>query len=352
MPPNISVILPTNKINTNDELNKIIHVSHIAIKERAINEEFSNLCNWYISPSDEDEITHILEPTLESLMCQKFDGYEVLLCHRYPEDIKDKIDRYHELNKHKDFNFDIKLIREKSSIWHNLGDEYRTVNNIRNTGLLYAQGELILFLDDYTIFSENLLQNAWDAYKDGYYITARGIRRIRYEPSAKSENKIIGKGSIVDKGIYGSRNFNNLDDGTLLPKSATWTYCCSVSLEDCLSINGFEECYDGNFGGTDQDFGRRLERISLFKRKLSGTIYEFAHKSPRQKIRDDEMFRGIIGQSPNPKHIKANSWKPAKEDLGRYKTWHIRTHGYIDKNWNAFMDIPLFDLRELRKEIW
>jgi len=333
----ISVILPTNKKNSQEELDKFHKIESICGKHsNVLNDEFAYLVIAMIPES-----THTLEPTLDSLYTQTFepDEFEVLLCHKYPDDVKGIEKRY------KDFN--LRIIKEKPSIWHELGDEYRTVNNIRNGGILEAQGELLLFLDDYTIFNHDLLEKAWNAYQNGYYITARGMRRIRYNPDAKSTETPTRK-SIVDKGIYSSYNFNHTKEGDIIPNSATWTYCCSVSLEETLYINAFDEIWDGNFGGTDQDFGRRLARITKYKRKLMGTIYEFAHSSPRHKTRNDEILRQICGQMI-PKHIRANEWKPTEAEMRRYKKWHESNIGYLDQNWNKFLKVPMCNLEEMKK---
>lgn len=336
----ISVILPTNKLTSKEEEKKIGKIFNKTFKDEIINEEFTSICQ---ALSGENEPSHILNPTIECLRWQNFDDFEVLLCHKYPDDVKQIVDWHNVMEKNLGFN--IKLIKEKPSIWHELG-AYPTVNNNRNTGLIHAKGELIFFLDDMTIFENDLLQRVWDKYKDGYYVTCRGMRRIRedssYEPPAESE-----RGYYYTNGVYSSRNFKYVDDCMEITNTATWTYGCSVSLKECLEINGFDEIYDGNFGGTDQDFGRRLNMISKYKRKLVGNIYEFAHKSPRQVTRNDEVFRQMCGQAPLPRVSRANSWKPNQSQLNRYERWHL-TNTNMDPNWNKFMEVPLYDIEGAR----
>lgn len=340
----ISVILPTNKKNSKEELDRFHEVGKIVGDRRNtyLNGDFTQCCRDYVYDFPEDACGHVLSPTIRALRAQIFDDFEVLICHRYPDDIEEFLSIFDETET----NAKLRVIKEKPSIWHEFGDEYRTVNNIRNTGIIEAKGELLLFLDDYTIFNENLLQQAWDAYKDGYYITARGMRRIRYDPKAKS-GETPTRRDIADKGIRSSYNFNNINDGDIIPNSATWTYCCTVSLEETLKVNGFDEVWDGNFGGTDQDFGRRLARVSDYKRKLMGTIYEFAHKSARQELRNDEILRQICGQM-FPTHVRANEWKPTEQEMRRYKRWHESNIGYLNPLWNRFLDVEMYDLRELR----
>lgn len=331
----ISVVLPTNKINSQENIDKILNVVKDVHKKTIINKEFTDICRWNITPSNEDTINHILQLPLRCLLYQTFEDFEVIITHKYPENVEDIVKWYKQF-------LDIKLVKEKYSIWHKLGD-YPTVNNNRNTGIMEAKGELIVFLDDYTIFNDRILQNIWDNYTNGYYSTSKAYRRIKRE-ECENEVLLTNRNRIHSNGITAVNNFYGYDIGSEIHKSCTWTYCCSVSKEDCLRINGFDEIYDGNFGGTDQDFGRRLNEVSSYRRKLVGTIYEFSHTSTRQKIRDDEVFRKVIGQSPIPKHIKANLWKPTRNQLKRYEYWHNKH--YNNKIWNKCMDVPLYNLKD------
>jgi hypothetical protein len=313
------VILPTYRKNCQEELDNL-HNYQKYINTSRFGEEFEYLYNNFVK-----DATHILNPTIWCLLNQTFKDFEIVLCHKYPED-------YFLWNKE---GLHINLVKEKDSIWHSLGD-YATVNNNRNTGILNATGELLFFLDDMTIFNENLLQTVWDNYKDGFYTTCKAIKRIK----------------VVDDKIIGTEKMKG-NEGDEIPNTATWTYGMSVSMKECLKINGMDEIWDGSFGGTDADFGRRLNQISRYKRKLGPTIYEFTHyneQKKRPKIRDDEMFRQICGQSPVPKHILANSWKPTDSERLIYKKWHESTIGELDKNWDSFMRVQLYNLKELKSE--
>jgi len=62
------------------------------------------------------------------------------------------------------------------------------------------------------------------------------------------------------------------------------------------------------------------------------------------------MLRTICCQSPNPVHIRANTWKPDNRQLRRYEAYHRTKFGELDVNWNRLMDVPLIDLNEERKK--
>lgn len=335
----ISVILPTNRVNNKTDLKSLRKIRNI-VKKRDIvfNNEFTSLSLDYLK-----DIGHILEPTVRSLSVQQFRDFEVIITHRYPYDVQELVDEYWEYG-----NDHIKLVEEKPCIWHELGKQYPTANNNRNCGILNANKntELLLFIDDFTIFNKDTLTNIWNNYKKGYYCTLRGYRRIRYDKNMRIGDSKPNRGKLYEKGMYSSLNFINNEINDVISNSSTWTYGTSVSMKECLKINGFESNYDGNFGGTDQDFGRRLEAISKYKRKLCGNIYEFANSqgTPRQKTRDDEMFRIICHQTlDRPKHIVANQWKPTSKEQHRYLKYHINKYGCIDENWRAFLKTPMYD---------
>lgn len=319
----ISIILPTFRKNSKEEVNNLNKIHCKTKGSGAINKEFGEL-----NIDALHYVEHVLEPTLYSLSEQIFKDFEVILCHKYPKDVKNLV------NDYKSY-LNIKLLEEKSSIWHKIGD-YPTVNNNRNTGIIHSKGELLFFLDDMCIFGNDLLENVWNNYKNDYYTTCKTIKRIKIN----EDNQITGVPKL---------KFANIGD--IIPNTATWSYGMSVSLEECLEINGFDEIYDGSFGGTDMDFGRRLNMISDYKRKAGQTMYEFGHyiqKIHNKRTRDDEVMRKIFKQSPIPRYIKANSWKPTKNEMLRYATWHEKNKGELDSNWNAFMLVPYINLREER----
>jgi len=337
----LSVILATNKLNKNlkstiKQFSKGLTIDN----DKAINDEFLELARWRVSSTD-----HFLQPTLECLAHQKFKDFEFIISHKYPEDAEDLVKEYQ-----KDCDFPIKLVKEKHSIWHDLGPQYHTVANNKNTGFINSEGELILHIDDLSFFNDNLLQEVWDQWKDDNYVTGRTVRCIKYDPKVENYKKKIGpnKIEIAENGWVGQiKPLTNIEENPQIPMSMFWTCCASVSAEDLYKINGYDEVWDGSLAGIDMDAGTRLDYVSNYSRIASNNyLYEINDPNPKNMVRDDVMFRVLLREI----HTKANSWKPKPFQMRRYKNWHLHNKGELDPNWDKMLDVPLYDIKRIRDE--
>lgn len=334
MKPKISVLLSTNRLNKKSfpYVEKCIDGLD-EIQDGTFNEEFEELTIDRLYG-----ITHFIEPTLKSLEKQKFKDFEFILSHKYPEDLNGIVNCY---------NIKSKVVKEKHSIWHDLGDEYHTVANNKNTTLINSSGELIYHIDDMSYFNENLLQEVWNLYKDGKYVTGRTIRRISYNKGTEDyvNKKGYGKIEVSKNGWVGQIKplVKELNYPTI-PNNMFWTCSASVSAKELLEINGYDELYDGSLCGLDMDAGDRLSKITKYKRVASEVyLYELADSRIKNNIRDDVMMRKLW----NVQHLRANSWKPKPYLIKRYERWHKNKLGELDKNWNKFMNVPLYDLERV-----
>jgi len=333
----ISVILATNRLNK--KVFKYMKKSIDGLddlQENTFTPEFHDLALVRLFG-----MNHFLQPTLESLDNQKFKEFELIISHRYPNDANDIVKEYDDI--------DIKLVKEKYSVWHDLGKQYHTVANNKNTGIINSSGELIYHIDDLTFFNENLLQEAWDLWKKGLYVTGRTIRCITYDEKKYKENyiKSIGPNKIElhKNGWKGEQKpLTHTYDHPRIPMEMFWTCSASVSSEELLEINGYDELYDGSLAGIDMDAGTRLGRMSKYKRVASDNyLYEIDDPTPKNMVRDDVIMRHIFRVS----HIKANSWKPKLYQMNRYKNWHEHNIGELDMNWDKFMNVPMYNLERI-----
>lgn len=345
MKPKISIILPTNRINSN-VFCKIQDIQdgfekYDYSKRNIFTHEFIPLLTKRI-----DDINHYLQLTLNSLEEQRFKDYELIISHRYPKDAIDIV---------KEYDIPIKLIKEKHSIWHDLGDSYGTLCNNINTAVIHSSGELLWRLDDMELFNKYTLEELWGLYKKGNYATSRTIRNISFDESIKNEEGKVG-GIHAAKYRFEKYHFRGIvkplrspiikDDKRPLPIGACWGYSSTISTDDFLNINGHDEVFDGSVCGTDMELGNRLAEISTATRLATNNwIYEIDDSAgiiPKSMTRNDMKFREILRN----KGYIANSWKPNERERRIYKKWHEKNIGEIDTNWDSFMQIPYINLRE------
>jgi len=278
------------------------------------------------------------------LAAQTFKDFELVLVHRKPEVIRNTVAEYTD-------SLSIKLVSEKHSIWHDLGEEYCTINNAINTGIIWADGELLISADDCSLWPQNLIEEFWQLWnKQKIY----GVpKAIKFTPTneGKPTDRWLKRDFI--QGILREETLYDYPPGSIW--MTTYGYCFSVSLTEALLINGFDESLDGAMHGDDGDFGERLSCISPHKRIVMKTpIYFFGHSYKNVRdyrlIRDNRKFKEFIGQRPYPpQRIIANVWRPTKEMCERYKEWHLRQYGSIDENFDKCCNVPMFSLRALRR---
>ena len=333
----ISVILPTNRLN-HDVFVKIKNIQDALdkydfTKKKIFTDEFIDLIKLRTL-----NVNHYLQITLNSLAYQNFKDFELIISHRYPEDALDVVKQ--------GWNFPIKLVREKHSIWHDLGKQYPTLNNNINTAIIHSQGELLWRLDDLTFFNDNVLGELWNNWKNGYYSTSRGLRCIDYNEDNKNVKKCekvgAGKYNIWQNGWYGQYKPLTMD-GNSIPKWMSWGFSSTIGIDDFLNCNGQEELFDGAICGTDMELGQKLQMISKYNRKATiYPVYEINDVPYKYQTRDDVKFRQII----NRQDYHGNCWKPTQEQMDEYAEWHRKNKGELDENWNKFMDVEYLNMRD------
>ena len=345
MKPDVSIILPTNRLN-----DKVFgRIKSIQDGLKKYNYDDIDIFNDEFIPLLHDRlngIKHYLELTLKSLESQSISNYELIISHRYPEDAIDIVKQY---------DIPVKLVREKPSIWHDIGPQYGTLCNNINTGVIHSKGELLWRIDDMEFFNNDALKEMWDLYKRGFYCTSRAIRSISFdERLTNMESKITTGGR--NKFRYEKYNFRGIVKPLtdiaigheLIPSFACWGYSSTLSIKDFLDVNGHDEIYDGAVCGTDMELGQRLLMKSR-RRRLSSKnwMYELDEtwkgiKSSIKDVRDDVMLRQLW----DVRNIQANSWKPTQKQLDTYQSWHKENMGDLDPNWWRLMDVPFVNIKE------
>jgi glycosyltransferase involved in cell wall biosynthesis len=286
------------------------------------------------------ENVHVLQPTLHSLEKQTFRDFEVVIVDaRFPE-------KREWIEKRK-WSFPIKYVppNPNHSFW--LGKGLWNVAGMLNTSLLYAEGDLVVRLDDCSeIPDANYLQKFWDAYQNGFFALAMHVRyhagkparvneeyfqkgyEAKYAKLPETENRKALLERLYGKnGIVRDTRWPTVERHGRMIAPPEWFYgFSSFSLEAALKVNGFNELFDGVKGQEDQDFGIRLNMAgykNIFL--LDKDLWVIEHEHLPCVVKSPEPFKcnyGLIQYEQLKGLFRANSWKLTLEDC-EWIRWNI-----------------------------
>ena len=179
------------------------------------------------------------EWALESLKNQTFKDFEYIIVDGFYDERKDDVN---ELIRSLDLDFDVRYIKDKPCRWKG---KRPALCNARNTGLIFANGEHIVFHDDECKMPPDWLEKHLSWLEQGYIVAGSWV-------PYKSENEI---GGGIDTRLGTS-------DGQTSFVGGGWLYGSNFSFpfEVAININGFDEELDGEMGQDDISFGIRAER--------------------------------------------------------------------------------------------
>jgi len=234
---------------------------------------------------------HVLQPTLYSLERQTFRNFELIIVDAvYPE-------KREWIEKRK-WSFPIKYVppHPNHSFW--LRKKRWSVAGMLNTALLYAEGELIVRLDDCCqLFDKDYLAKFWEGYKSGYFPLAMHIRFLEGKP-ARLNREYLSKGYEaawspealpILKDVYGEEGLIRdsryplvkANGGRMVAYQNQYYGYSSVSLDAALKVNGWNELCDGQKGLEDVEFGERLVNAgyrNMFLLDVNLQVVEHEHK--------------------------------------------------------------------------
>ena len=304
-----------------------------------------------------DDMESFLEPTLESLTRQTFQDFEVIIVDWHSEEEARK--RASLLYKDE---LNIQHVKDRHCKWFGLtppkGWEadvtpaFPNVSGARNLGAILAEGELLMFLDDNIILEQKTLETAWKYYQEGL-----GLKLVRNRYNVNTDYKTPKDQIDVYYEFQGDKQYRLLwvEGKCGYSYRGAWSHGFTVSLENFLAVNGFEEVLTaGTVGGEDIDLANRLynliERNKGCKMVLDtdATIWELGHHHfhrGRHCVRLNILLLDFIRDWD--KDTQANTRKPNEAELSNYHAEMLRRGEKIHPLWGAFLVDP-FDLRELR----
>lgn len=206
-------------------------------------------------------------------------------------------DRHKHLEDSVGGKFKFRHISPKPNVWqgqHRVTKEnWFAASNARNTGLVYAKGDYIVFCDDLSV----LTGAWWNAVKESRNsgkVTCGAYRKCK---ELKVENGNITFFSNFPQGIDNRYQYGN--DGVPVSCNGNWLYGCSFAcpVSFLLEVNGSDESCDG-MGFEDCILGVRLANKGYafqYDRRMMTYESEEAHHFDKPMRRTDK------GVSPNDK---------------------------------------------------
>lgn len=298
-------------------------------------------------------IRSYFESLVSNLSHQTFKNFELIYIDTYYEDNKDYFNTIKA-------NFTIKHvpIHHNHRYWFDAG--YTYISAAKNTGIIYADGELVITFDDSEFFPVNLLQTYWDSYKSGHLLHAYHKRMTSIESTDGIVNTPI-KGDVY---INDSRKF---DSDICFHRNGTWMYAgTSFALEDALILNGFNEKLDACKSLEDCDFGIRLTMLNkkFSINKKDGYLYILDHPSYVDNKKKREIKQliaienyGLLACTKELFEFEANKYPITDKHLAIIKRETLKYRNFDPlsqenkQNLNKWMNTPLFNLRKEREEI-
>ncbi len=333
-------------------------------------------------PIIEEPELHMLEITINSLMKQTFTDFEMIVVDALHDTREFPFDKVTFPVKHVPVNPNHRFWLERKR-WNVCG--------ALNTGILNAEGELIVRIDDCSEFEKTFLEDIWKVYENGLWLQAMHIRFLGGKP-ARFDAKYREKGyeakySITSepkdrfnmlKKMYGEDGIIRdtrypivVESGGKMIAPYQWMYGYSVfTLEAALKTNGFDELFDGDKSQEDQDFGSRLELAGykdLLLLDVDHQVIEHEHIPISEELisRDQKPIKcnyAIFLLNRRKRRWRANSDNLTKEDLEYIRLESLKPPcspkpDFYDENcegelWKLWAsNQPIFDLREERLDI-
>lgn len=154
---------------------------------------------------------------------------------------------------------------------------YCYISAAKNTGILYADGDLLITCDDAEFFPAQFLERYWHHYKEGRRLHAlhRRMTAINVEDGVPT---MPISGSVYQndhrwKKVQSKDTFHHKHGGLTFAGT-------SFSLNEALRVNGFNERMDGCKSLEDCDFGGRLAMLTGVTFALDKEAYAYIVDHP------------------------------------------------------------------------
>lgn len=254
------------------------------------------------------------------------------------------------------FGFKHVHIHPAHRYWYDQG--YTFISAAKNTGILYADGDLCVTCDDGEVFPPNLLEKYWSYYAaDGSFMHA-AHKRMR--SIGVKEGRIIYP---ISGDVYCNDNRAQAKGEVIRHQNGSWMYAgTSFSMSAALALNGFNERMDGYKSLEDCDFGIRMTMVDKrFVLDKNAFFYILDHPSYVEQSRIGEFVPfenyGLVRCGMELNEVAANKAPitDAHLQIIKRETLAYRKFDPLAPENAAKMEIwkktPCFDLAAQRQEL-
>lgn len=225
--------------------------------------------------------------------------YEIIIVDDYPESREEKIKKF--AKKH---GVNIKWMRSKPSYWRT----NEPIGCARNTALIHADGELCVFIDDFSWVKPKYLETMWHFYDPikGYSVIGSVLAMEYPKPPYPKDMSVLQirhkDARIPVEQIPFGRPMRWRDewrehrkDMWRCPSGWFYTSNASAPLDKIVQVNGFWEIADIT---REEDIlmGLALERVGWvfhFLNMPDATVYHACHDLPEHNLEKKRLYKKV-----------------------------------------------------------
>lgn len=219
-------------------------------------------------------ITSYFKSVTNNLAAQTFKDFEFIYVDTFYED---NVTNFSSIIQNLPFVVKHVPIHPNHRYWFDLGYVY--ISAAKNTGILYADGKLVVSCDDAEFFPDNFLEKYWHYYSNHGLLMHAVHKRMRAIVTAGGDIVYPITGDVY----VNDHRFNHVNPGHPVKQHSfgEWLFAgTSYPLEEALFLNGFNEKMDGCKSLEDCEFGSRLAMLGLkFCIDIEGYLYILDHQS-------------------------------------------------------------------------